>query len=63
MRRALNVPEGKPNDYGNDVIIPQYGIEKELQEGDNIIEFTPKEAGNVPFSCWMGMIRSEIKIL
>ena len=59
----LNVPEGKLNGCNNAIIIPQYGIEKELQEGDNIIEFTPKEAGNVPFSCWMGMIRSEIKIL
>lgn len=59
----LNVPEGSLNGCNNAIIIPQYGIEKELQEGDNIIEFTPQGTGTVQFSCWMGMIRSEIRIV
>ena len=63
VRWNLKVPEGILTGCNNAIIIPQYGIEKELQEGDNIIEFMPKETGNVPFSCWMGMIRSEIKIV
>lgn len=46
----------------NTIIIPGYNIEKSLEPGDNIIEFTPKESGTVPFSCWMGMIRSQISV-
>ncbi len=38
------------------------GILKELNPGDNIIEFTPKEVGSVAFSCNMGMYRGIIKI-
>lgn len=63
VRWHLEVPAGKLNGCNNAITIPQYGIEKELQEGDNIIEFTPTETGTVPFSCWMGMIRSEIKVV
>ena len=38
------------------------GILKELNPGDNIIEFTPKEAGRVAFSCNMGMYPGIIKV-
>lgn len=48
------------NGCNNVLVIPEYGIEKQLQPGDNIIEFTPEEEGTIPFSCWMGMIRSQI---
>lgn len=44
----------------NTILIPAYNIEKPLKPGDNIIEFTPAESGTVPFSCWMGMINSQI---
>lgn len=43
--------------------IPKYNIEKKLQAGDNIIEFTPDSSGDIPYSCWMGMIRSNIKVV
>ena len=46
----------------NTIIIPAYNIEKPLEPGDNIIEFTPTESGTVPFSCWMGMINSQINV-
>ena len=45
------------------LVIPEYNIEKKLQPGDNIIEFTPKETGSIPYSCWMGMIRSKINVV
>lgn len=50
------------NGCNNKIIIPEYNIEKKLEPGDNIIEFTPTESGTVPFSCWMGMIRSQISV-
>jgi len=35
--------------------LPKYNIRKYLTAGENIIEFTPKETGRIPFSCSMGM--------
>ncbi len=44
------------------IVIPEYGIEKELQVGDNIVEFTPTDSGTIDYACWMGMIESEINV-
>jgi sulfite exporter TauE/SafE len=44
------------------LVIPKYGIEKELSPGNNTIEFLPEQAGTFPYSCWMGMIRSTITV-
>ena len=51
------------NGCNNQVLIPKYNIEKKLVAGDNIIEFIPTETGTVPYSCWMGMIKSNITIV
>ncbi len=61
----FNIKAAKENLNGcnNAVIIPRLGIEKPLSPGDNIIEFLPEETGSLPYSCWMGMIRSSIKVV
>jgi plastocyanin domain-containing protein len=51
------------NGCNNPIVIPKYNIEIRLQPGDNIIEFTPDETGVISYSCWMGMIRSSIKVV
>lgn len=51
------------NGCNNQILVPKYNIQKNLVAGDNIIEFTPTESGTVPFSCWMGMIKSKITIV
>ncbi len=51
------------NGCNNSIVIPEYNLEKPLQPGDNIIEFTPDKSGVVRFSCWMGMIRSQITVV
>lgn len=51
------------NSCNGTLVIPKFNIEKKLQPGDNIIEFTPTEAGTVPYSCKMGMIRSNITVV
>jgi len=38
-------------------------IEKELQEGENIIEFTPTHSKPINYSCWMGMIGGSIEVV
>lgn len=47
----------------NPVTIPKYNIEKQLEVGDNVIEFTPDTTGKIVYTCWMGMIRSYINVV
>ncbi len=54
---------GDINGCNNRIVIPEYNLEKSLEPGDNIIEFTPDKSGVVPYSCWMGMIRSQISVV
>ena len=39
----------------SNLIMPKYGIDVQLKKGENIIQFTPTEVGEIPFSCGMGM--------
>ncbi len=41
------------------LVMPKYGISRDLQKGENIIEFTPTKTGEIPFSCSMGMYRGK----
>lgn len=43
-------------------VIPEFNIKKQLQPGENIIDFTPKKSGKLPFSCSMGMFRGSLKV-
>jgi sulfite exporter TauE/SafE/copper chaperone CopZ len=43
----------------NKIIVPSLGISQALSSGDNIVNFTPDKVGEVPFSCWMGMVRGK----
>jgi uncharacterized protein len=51
--------------YGctNTVKIPSLNISKKLKNGDNIIELTPTKIGNIRYTCWMGMVNSNIKVV
>jgi uncharacterized protein len=40
----------------NAIQVPKYDLEFDINEGEQIIEFTPTEEGVVRWSCWMGMI-------
>ncbi len=51
------------NGCNETLIVPQYNIQEKLEPGDNIIEFIPDKDGNIPYSCWMGMIRSNIEVV
>lgn len=46
----------------NRIIIPSLGISKDIEPGENVVYFTPKEDGKVPFSCWMGMVRGSFVV-
>jgi sulfite exporter TauE/SafE len=51
------------NGCNNEIIISKLNMKKKLIPGDNVIEFTPTQTGVIPYSCWMGMIRSRITVV
>jgi len=44
------------------IIIPSLNISKDIGPGENDITFTPTTAGNIPYSCWMGMVHGTIVV-
>ena len=63
VKWIIQAKDGEINGCNNSIVVPKYNLQKDLQVGDNVIEFTPKESGTVPYSCWMGMIRSQITVV
>lgn len=43
-------------------VVPKLNIQKSLDSGQNIFEFTPQESGVINFSCGMGMYRGQITV-
>ncbi|VVB98267.1 Cytochrome C biogenesis protein transmembrane region [uncultured archaeon] len=39
-----------------EIIVRDYGLDIKLHAGENVVEFTPDNAGTIHWSCWMGMI-------
>jgi len=51
------------NGCNQTVTIPQYNISLTLKPGNNEIDFTPKDTGNITYTCSMGMISSTISVV
>ncbi len=60
---TIYVPEGHLNGCNEELLVPRYGLDLRLREGENHLTFTPEETGTVPFTCWMGMIKSSIRVV
>lgn len=63
VKWTINVKEENLNECNNEIEIRTFNISKKLVVGENIIEFTPYEEGNVIYTCWMNMIKSSIEIV
>jgi sulfite exporter TauE/SafE/copper chaperone CopZ/plastocyanin domain-containing protein len=63
VKWIIDAPKGSINGCNNRIFIPEYDIEYQFITGENIIEFTPSKTGTFSYSCWMGMIRSRIKVV
>ena len=63
VRWTIRAEPSSLNGCNNPLTIPAYGIERRLEPGDNLIEFTPVIAGNVLYTCWMGMISGTIRVV
>ncbi|MBR3403472.1 MAG: hypothetical protein IKG67_14670 [Parasporobacterium sp.] len=56
-------PEGKLNGCNSEIVVPAFDLSVKLHEGENMVSFTPDETGTIPYSCRMGMIKSNIKVV
>lgn len=64
VRWTISSTVGELNGCNNRINIPEYNIQNvQLEAGDTVIEFTPDKVGNYIYTCWMGMIRSNIKVV
>ena len=63
VRLIINAKKEYLTGCNNVVIINEFNIKKELKEGENIIEFTPKRVGTYKVNCWMNMITNNIKVI
>lgn len=60
---TIVVPEGKLNGCNGEIVVPAFDLSIKLHEGENTVSFTPNDVGTVPYSCWMGMIKSSINVV
>ncbi len=44
------------NSCNNAIQVPKLGLDFDIKQGLQTIEFTPTKEGIIPWSCWMGMI-------
>jgi sulfite exporter TauE/SafE/plastocyanin domain-containing protein/copper chaperone CopZ len=63
VKWIVRISKDDLNGCNRTLIVPSLGIRRTLKPGDNLIEFTPSASGLVPYSCWMGMIRSSISVV
>ncbi len=63
VRWIIRATEEDLNECNNALAAPAFGLEAKLSAGDTILEFTPSELGEFPFSCWMDMIKSTITVV
>lgn len=63
VKWVMNVAAENLTSCNNSFSIADYQMQVDLVPGENIIEFTPTETGVIDYSCWMGMIRSNIIVV
>ena len=60
VRWNIHAEKSSINGCNYTMVIPGPDLRLSFQPGDNVLEFTPRVAGTIPYSCWMGMIRGTI---
>lgn len=62
VRWNIHAEKSSINGCNNRIVCKELDLEYEFHEGNNIIEFTPENADNISYSCWMGMIYGNIHV-
>ena len=59
----IHADEKHLNGCNSEINFKDFNINKKLEVGDNIIEFTPDKTGTFNYTCWMEMINNNIKVI
>ena len=62
VKWTIDAPDGSINGCNYSIIQQDLGIQYSFEPGENVIEFTPTEAGTYTYTCWMGMITGKIYV-
>ena len=65
---AVGVPvrweiDNQASGCASSLVASSIGVNAVLKPGPNVFRFTPKQTGNIPFSCSMGMYRGEFAVI
>ncbi len=63
VKLVINVDRDSLNSCNYVMVSKDMGFQQQLNEGENIIEFTPSASGDYVYSCWMGMIGAYITVV
>ncbi len=63
VRLIINASKKYLTGCNNVVMINDFNIKKQLEVGENIIEFIPNKVGVYSMNCWMNMITNNIKVI
>ena len=64
MRWVIEADANTLNGCNNRInLYPYDQMDIPLSIGETVIEFTPDETGTFNYSCWMGMIGGQIKVV
>ncbi len=63
VRLIINADESKLIGCNNNINIKEYNISKQLNVGENVIEFIPEKEGIYSMNCLMNMISNKIKVI
>ena len=62
VKWTIHAEKSSINGCNYKILLPDFDTECVFEEGNNTIEFTPKETGIYTYSCWMGMITGKIYV-
>lgn len=63
VKMIINVSKDKLTGCNNEIIINEFNIKEKLEVGTNIIEFIPRKEEVIVYTCWMDMIKNNIKVI
>ena len=63
VKLIIHVDKDKLTGCNNEIYLKKYNIKKKLVAGDNLIEFTPTKVETLIYTCYMNMIKNNIKVI
>ena len=63
VKMIIHVDKKYLTGCNSELVLIDFNKKVKLEVGDNVIEFTPKNTGTYTYTCWMNMIKNNIKVV